>query len=252
MKLKINIILLAFLFTISFSACSINKTSSPISNNDSSSDQVVDNITSSSNSSEVTTKEIKSLLMDKYKAILQNKDVFISTNNNNEVFLNDFFSRNSEYEGTYKVTHFTVLDMDGDQTPEVILELSLDYPEQYEILYYCNGKVYGYNVVYRDFKMLKEDGTYSYSNSASDVGIKKISSFEPTSVEMETMGYTQVDYNTSNTEISYFVNDTSVTKEVFDAFLEKQNEKKDVDWYEFSTENIETKITINSNSNSFL
>lgn len=223
MKTKINIVLLICLLSISLSACATNKTDS-------------------AKSSTFSPEETNPLPTDTYKAVLQNQTGFINTDDNHEVFLNDFLSRNSKYGGTYKVPRFTVLDLDGNQIPELVLELSLDYPEQYEILYCCNGTVYGYNVVYRGFEMLKEDGTYSYANSASDVGVEKISCFKPDSIEKETLGYAQMASDGINTEISYFIHDASVNKEAFDAFLDQQNEKKDMQWYEFSAENIEAKI----------
>lgn len=223
MKSKINILFLICILSITLSACSTNKTDSAKSSN-------------------FSPEETNPSPTDTYKEVLQNQAGFISADDNHEVFLNDFLSRNSKYEGTYKVTRFTVLDLDGDQIPEVVLELSLDYPELYEILYCCNGTVYGYNVVYRGFEMLKEDGTYSYANSASDVGVEKISGFKPDSVEKETLGYAQMASDDSSSEISYFIHDASVNKEAFDTFLNQQNEKKDMQWYEYSAENIEAKI----------
>ena len=40
--------------------------------------------------------------------------------------------------------------MDGDEVPEVVLELSVDNnPEFYEVLHYMDDTVYGYNITYR-------------------------------------------------------------------------------------------------------
>ena len=67
--------------------------------------------------------------------------------------------------------HFTVLDIDGDKIPEVVLELSIgNNPQDFEVLHYMNGAVYGYNIAYRGLMELKTDETFRYSNGASDTG----------------------------------------------------------------------------------
>ncbi|MFA9466065.1 MAG: hypothetical protein ACERKN_17435 [Velocimicrobium sp.] len=243
MKSKVYILFLILVLVFSLSACSTNKPNSITNNDNPSSSPITNTSTNDATIHTPSPEDENSLPTNAYKAVLQNDIAFISTEDNLEFFLNDFLSRNSEYEGIYKVTHFTVIDMDGDQISEVILELSLgDYPDQYEILHYSNGKVYGYNYVYRGFEMPKEDGTYSYANSASDVGTEKILNFNSDAVEIETLGYAQSDYSGENIVISYFVNNASVAKEDFDAFIDQQNKKKDLQWYAFSAENIEEKV----------
>ena len=250
MKSSVYIVLLVFLLCVSLSACSTNKTDSATTGSgDSSSSQITDASTSGSASSTSSPEGEIFLPADAYKAVLQNAAGFINTDDNQEVYLNDFLNRDFEYEGTYKVTHFTVLDMDGDKTSEVVLELSLnDYPEQYEILHYSNGTVYGCNFVYRGFEALKEDGTFRYANSSSDVGVEKILSFKPDSVETETLGYAQTDYSGGNTEISYYIHKASVTQEAFDAFLDQQNAKTDAQWHAYSFENIKAKVCMGLNT----
>jgi len=250
MKSRIYIMLLVFLLSISLSACSTNITNSnPTGSGDPGSDQITDAPTNGSTGSTSSPDDENSSPADAYKAVLQNEVGFISTEDSHKFFLNDFLNRNSEYEGSYKVTHFTVLDMDGDKTPEVVLELSLnDFPEQYEILHYSNDTVYGYNFVYRGFEALKEDGTFRYANSATDVGVEKILSFKSDSAATETLGYAQTDYSGGNPEISYSIRNASVTQEAYDAFLEQQNQKKDVQWHEYSLENIEAKVCMDLNT----
>ncbi|NCB52946.1 MAG: hypothetical protein EOM54_13895 [Clostridia bacterium] len=250
MKPRVYILLFVFLLSLSLAACSTDKTDSSTSGSGGSgSSQITDTSTSGSAGSASSPEDENSPPMDTYKAVLQNEIGFSSVVDNREFLLNDFLKRNSEYEGTYKVTQFTVLDMDGDKTPEVVLELSLnDNPEQYEILHYSSGTVYGYNFVYRGFEMLKNDGTFMYANSASDVGVVKILSFRSDSVETETLGYAQTDYSGGNPEISYSINKAAAEQEAFDAFLDQQNEKKDAPWYAYSPENIEAKVCMHWNT----
>ncbi|MGE4485049.1 MAG: hypothetical protein AB7C97_08070, partial [Oscillospiraceae bacterium] len=117
MKSRIYIVLLVFLLSISLSACSTNKTNSNTTGSgDPSSDQITDAPTNGSTGSTSSPDDENSSPADAYKAVLQNEIGFISTEDSHKFFLNDFLNRNSEYEGSYKVTHFTVLDMDGDKT----------------------------------------------------------------------------------------------------------------------------------------
>lgn len=219
MKTRIYIVFISFIVSITMNACVTNKNNTAASSSsEPGSNQLTDESTTNSTPSP---EDENSLPIDAYKAVLQNEVEFIGTGDSKKYFINDFLNRNSEYEGTYKVSHFTVIDMDGDQMPEVVLELSLgEYPEQYEILHYSNGTVYGYNFEYRGFEMLKEDGTYCFANSATDVGTEKILSFQLDSAETKIL-------NTN---------------------LDQQNEKQDVQWYEFSTENIEGKIRMDLNT----
>jgi len=241
MKSRICTALLVIILSVSLSACSTDKTDPATTDSvGTGSSQITIAPTRGSADGTSSPEDENSLPADIYKAVLQDEVSFISTDVSEEFFLDDFLARNSEYAGVYDATRFAVCDMDGDNTPEVILELSLNnYPEQYEILHYSDGTVYGYDFVYRGFEDLKEDGTYRYSNSASDGGVQKILSFRADSVETETLGYSQSDYSGGNMEISYFIDNVSVTKEAFNAFFDRQDEKNDVQWYELSAENIE-------------
>lgn len=212
-------------------------------------DQIT-NETTSDSTKEESLQEGEALPFDTYKAVLQNNVSFISTDDSKEFILKDFLEKNSEYQTIYQVTNFTILDMDQDGIPEVILELSLnDYPEEYEILHYDNGKVYGYGFVYRGLEMLKEDGTYSYSNGAADAGVAQILSFKADSVVEKVVASSSSNFSGDNVEISYVIDEDAVTQEEFNTFIDKQNEKKDVKWYAFSLENIESKIGLDWNHN---
>ncbi|OYP48294.1 hypothetical protein CG709_03115 [Lachnotalea glycerini] len=255
MKLKAYIMLLNLLFILALSACSTNKINSTTNSSKSStitdSAQMNDVSTSESAADTSYSEDEDPSPANAYKAVLQNEVSFLSTEDNHEFSLKEFLEKNSEYEGSYKVTNFTVIDMDKDQIPEVVLELSLgDSPEQYEILHYINGMVYGYNFVYRGFEMPKEDGTYSYADSAADAGINKILNFNSDTVETETLGYSQADLSGDDAVVSYFINNASVTEDDYNAFCDQQNEKKDVQWYELSDENIETIVSMDFNTNS--
>ena len=135
--------------------------------------------------------------------------------------------------------------MDGDKTPEVVLELSVaGEPEFYEILHYTDGAVKGYLIVYRGLEDLKTDGTFSYSNGAADYGWGKLR-FEATAYTTDISGYSQSSQSNTALSIKYFVNDKPVTKESFNSFEKEQSGKKDAVWYGFSQKNIEAELAAN-------
>lgn len=261
MKSKILSVLLVFLLSISITGCSDSKnclnsnntsntSSSKISGSSTSvpaSPSSTSSAASIDNKSESTRTEILSnnSVLEAYKAVLQNKAEFFSTDNKKNLYLNDFLTNKEIYGTVFKVTHFTVLDMDGDKVPEVVLELSVgDEPEFYEVLHYSNGVVYGYLIVYRGLEDLKADGTFRFSSGAADTGWGKLK-FDSNTFKTDMLGYSKSSQGDANLTISYYINDKPVTKESFDASINEQSGKKDAVWYEFSEENIETELSAN-------
>ena len=181
------------------------------------------------------------LVLEAYKAVLQNKVNFFSQDNKKNVYLNDFLTNEEIYGTIFKVTRFAVLDLDGDKTPEVVLELSVgnNDPMCFEVLHYVNGAVYGCNIVYRGLEELKADGTFMYSNGASDYGCGKLR-FKSNACETDILGYCKSSESNNGITISYFINNKSVTEKSFNSFIQEEHEKKGATFYEFSQKNIES------------
>ena len=180
--------------------------------------------------------------LEAYQSVLQNEMEFFSADSQKDLYLNDFLANNGVYEVALEATRFTVLDMDGDGVPEVVLELSVGgVPEFYEVLHDMDGKVYGYLVVYRGLEALKADGTFGFSSGAADNGWGRMS-FGPDGYTTDMVGYSESSQDGDNVTIAYFINDEAVTAESFDAFANEQSVKDDAVWYEFSQENIEAEL----------
>ena len=252
MKPQIKCVLLVFLLIISITACSSNKSNLKLNNSSSSSSNRISDTSvpiSPSSTPMNTLSDSQSennkndLVLEAYKTVLQNKVNFFSVDYKKKIYLNDFLNEvNPGY--TLKVTHFTVLDMDGDKIPEVVLELAdgNDNPIYFEILHYMNGAVYGYNIVYRGLEQLKTDGTAWGASSAWDIVCGK-QRFKSNAYETDILGYSKSSQNNDGMTIAYFINNKPVTKKAFDSFSKEQNAKKDAVWYEFSQNNIETKLS---------
>lgn len=182
-------------------------------------------------------------VLEAYKAVLLNQAEFISADNEKSLYLNDFLTNHEIYMTDFEVTNFAVLDMDGDQVPEVILELSVGgEPQFFEVLHEMNGKVYGYLIVYRGLTELKADGTFLFSSGAADYGVGKLT-FVSTAYATVKLGYSESSQGETEMTISYFINNETVTKEAFDSFVNEQVGKEDAVWYEFSQDTIEAQLS---------
>jgi hypothetical protein len=260
MKTKIISVLLVILLSISITGClgtknrlNLNNSSSTINNNisDTSVPTNFSSTTLDSNSEAIRSQILSNKsVLEAYKAVLQNKSEFFSTDNKKKLHLNDFLTNKEIYGAIFKVTHFTVLDMDGDNAPEVILELSLgDKPELYEVLHYMDNTVYGYLIVYRGLEELKADGTFRYSNGSADNGFGKLK-FQSDAFKTDILGYSKSSQGNTNLTITYFINNKQVAKESFDSFSNEQSRKKHAVWHEFSQSNIETELNTSQNTES--
>lgn len=248
MKSRIMYILLVFLLSTSITACSSNKNNLNLNNSSSVSNSKITDTSPSSDSKSENIKTTKPFnnnsVLEAYKAVLLNNAEFFSIDNNKKLSLNDFLTNKEIYGTIFKVTHFTVLDMDGDEVPEVVLELAADNnPEFYEVLHYMDDTVCGYNIVYRGLEGLKADGTFQYSNGAADNGYGKLK-FQSNAYETDILGCMKSSQNDDDITISYFINNKSVTKESYNSFIEEQDEKKDVVWHEFFQKNVETELSV--------
>lgn len=251
MKIKIISVLIVFLLSISITGCSSNlNISSSTSSNRISGTSVPTSPLSTSlvSDSENTKTQMLSnnSVLEAYNTVLQDKAEYFSTDNKKNLYLNDFLTNKEIYETIFNVTHFTVLDMDGDKVPEVVLELLVGgNPQFYEVLHYMNDTIYGYLIVYRGLEGLKADGTFIYSSGAADNGFGKLK-FESDAFKIDTLGYSESSHDDDgDLIISYFINNKPVTKESFDSSMNEQSGKKDAAWYEFSQKNIETELSAN-------
>ncbi len=164
--------------------------------------------------------------------VLLNKKDFLSTDNNKRMFLKDIkiddigFNDNT----VLKIGEFSVVDLDGDSVPEVVLETA-NGPGGYEVMRYFNGDVYGYFLVTRAMENLAKDGTFIGSSGAADNSLNKLRFFANT-WDFDMLANSE----SGGTVIYYYVNDIPVTNEAF----EQQNlfSHKSVDWYDYSNETV--------------
>ena len=95
-------------------------------------------------------KDLLTLSLKAYSAVLQNNTEFLSKDDNKKTYLKDFrYLNNDDPDSPLTVVSFAAVDMDGDKIPEIVLEG--DNYIGYEVLHYYEGIVYGYSFVYKGY-----------------------------------------------------------------------------------------------------
>lgn len=130
----------------------------------------------------------------------------------------------------WTITRFALLDMGGDGTDELVLNIDYSGDEEYVILTCYDGAVYANQIVYRGFLSPKADGTFEWSNGAFDNGYARFR-FENGVLVYDDFAAVSSDDSGS---VTYTLNGESVSEEDFDAFIAEQNAKDDLAWTDFT------------------
>ena len=99
-----------------------------------------------------------------FRSVLRNETSFTFAPSQQIMTMQDFGKRDL-------MTSFTVLDMEGDGVPELIVQE--EGPYFFKILRYDGEQLFCYDVPYRGMMDLKTDGTYCFSSGHQDHGIGK-------------------------------------------------------------------------------
>ena len=177
------------------------------------------------------------LALNSYQAVLENRLDLLDTDSNEDMSISQL---GSSFGIKMEVSKFAIVDLDNDNVPEVVLNMSANNTDYYfVILRYQGEKVYGYALPYRAFSHLKIDGIFGFSSGASNHGFGTITFAENTySIDKITYCEPHTDSNSKDTT-SYFVEHKSATEEEFDKAFDDQNNKPNVTWYDYSEANIE-------------
>ncbi len=162
------------------------------------------------------------------QSILESKSTFCLAYSKENLFLSNYVD-----ETEHSIKKYTILDLNGDGDPEMVLWLGY-YTNNYAgflVLHRERDVVYAYGLPYRGFNGLKTDGTHISSNSADNHAICKL--------EFDGDQYTQIklayrEGSVSDNELSYYIGDKSVSSEEFDAYEEARNQKRDALWIEYT------------------
>lgn len=174
------------------------------------------------------------------QSVLKNNTTFINASDNRAMKVSQLPS--SIIDARIEITQCTVVDLDHDSIPEVVLwETANGNDYGVEVLHYQGGVIYGYELGYREFNDLKTDGTFSFSSSASDYGFGTLV-FLINAYTIDKITYSQSSYSNNKSTITYFVNKTPAIETEFSSAVNHQEKKPDVTWYPFTTANIEAML----------
>jgi hypothetical protein len=173
-------------------------------------------------------------IMARYRQVCQNKIPFFSTDENKEVYLKDFsYWSGDALDNPLRTENFSIVDLDGDKVPELVLGMTTGFDGSWEVLRYEGGKIYGYNFVYRAMTELKKDGT-TYGSSGADAG--RIYRLRFDGAKSESIELAKSDSN------KFYIGNKQVTKDKFDDYLKELWAKEDVERIEFTEENLAKKL----------
>ena len=163
---------------------------------------------------------------DVFYSILENKQSFYDVSWKESMLLSEYKAKTD-----YSVKKYTILDLNDDRDPEMVLWLGYgtnDYVG-FLVLHRYGNAVYSHEFPYRGFNGLKADGVYTSSSSAFNMSICKLD-FDG-DICMETV-LARREGDGTLASITYHIADRSVTKAEFDAYEAAQSEKPDAVWVE--------------------
>ena len=173
--------------------------------------------------------------MKAYKAVLRNEVAFCNVVDKKKYTLKDL---KDESNASLEVISFTVVDMDSDGKPEVVLDFGGPH-NNVVLLHYEDGKVYGVVIPYTYY--LAKDGTYNGSLQAWDFTYCKVTSITKDNYKVETLARVEANSDRDGDNQRYYISELKVTKDKYDAFVQRLLDKRqenEATWHDFTDENI--------------
>lgn len=180
-----------------------------------------------------------SAAMQALKSVLLNEETFLYIDNTAaRLYTYNGYLEDINYnERPMKTPQFTIIDLDGDDIPEVVL--AIENYNGFVILKYKNNKVTGNYINYRTFAQLRKGGSFISSSGADNNSIGKIY-FIGDSI------LTEDKYKSEGN--SYFLRDIPIEKDVWEKQWTSFMDLPEVDWFNYNKDEISHQFISNSNS----
>lgn len=177
--------------------------------------------------------------MQALKSVLLNEETFFYIDNTaDRLYTYNGYLKDIKYnESPMKTPQFTIIDLDGDNIPEVVL--AIENYNGFVILKYKNNKVTGNFIHYRSFAQLRKDGSFISSYGADHNMIGKIYFIGDSII-------TEHKYKSEGN--SYFVRDIPIEKDAWEKQWTSFMDLPEVDWFNYNKDEISQQFISNSNS----
>jgi len=182
--------------------------------------------------SEAVILTIDPQLRQLFRSVLKNEASFTFVPSQQTMTLQDFGKKDL-------MTSFTVLDLEGDGVPELIVQE--EGPYFFKILRYDGRQLFCYDVPYRGMMDLKTDGTYCFSSGHQDHGIGR-AVFTNDAMETNKLIWCQSVPTVNDvfpTKCEWFTNGKPATEEDLTKAYDSRAYLKEVRWYDYNEETIE-------------
>ena len=162
-----------------------------------------------------------------FKKVLTNEIAHFDAAEKRNIFLKDYLKDNNATSGDI---NFTIVDLDGDGIPEVVLEHN---PGVLRVLRFENETVYGFSFDFRGMSSIKKDGSFDWSNSAFNSGTGRQTFF---GTNTNTVNLAE-ESSEPGDDGNYYLYYNRVTEQQYNAFQTAKNKKANVEWMPFTREN---------------
>jgi len=165
-------------------------------------------------------------------SILENKQYFYDVSSKENMLLSEY-----KAETDYSVKKYTILDLNDDREPEMVLWLGhgTDDYVGFLVLHRDGNTVYAHGFPYRGFNGLNGDGVYTSSSSAFNISILKLD-FDGDTCTETVMARREGDGSPES--VTYYIEDRIGTAEEFEKCLSRYNSRGIPDWYSYDIEEI--------------
>lgn len=210
---------------------------SDITTNDAAPDEADEN-QSSSDTTKDNPVSLDENALNEYKGVLQNDVEFFNTDESKYMTLNQFIDSYFAMGSTNEIAEFALADFDNDGMLEIILADRVNALDNFGfvVLHYEESIMYGYRVFYRSLNHLKTDGSFHFSNSASNSGYGRLI-FEGVEYRIDKLAHYE-NIHLTEKQLAYYINGNKATEEEYETFENTQEAKPDIVWYDFTPEGI--------------
>ena len=183
--------------------------------------------------------------IEAYRAILQENAPFVDTLDGEYFDITRLKEMTAPYvDYPVEADSFSLVDLDHDGTPELILAVPIGADTFSLILRYEDSIVYSFSFPGRAFNDLRKNGNFWASGGAAESGICSIT-FSKEQCTVDKFTYCTIP-DLAVGEVTFFVDHKEASEAEHDLAIDEWKELPYADWYECADENIDALFTIDA------